>query len=75
VEAAFQTLQEVLYTATILAYPQTIERFVIKIQDGQERVVAYCSKTLNKAERNYCVIWHELLATLRTPEHFHKYLY
>jgi hypothetical protein len=36
---------------------------------------AYYSKALNMAERNYYVIWWELFAIMRTPEHFHKYLY
>jgi hypothetical protein len=63
VEAAFQTLKETL----ILAYPQPKERFVLhtavsnvgiervisKVQNGQERVIAYYSKTLNKAEKYY----------------------
>jgi hypothetical protein len=46
-----------------------------QVQDGQERVIAYYRKTLNKAERNYCVTRRELLAIVRTLEHFHKYLY
>jgi hypothetical protein len=47
-----------------------------QVQDGQELVIiAYYSKTLNKAGRNYCVIRPELLAIVRTLEHFHKYLY
>jgi hypothetical protein len=41
----------------------------------QERVIAYYSKMLNKAERNYCVTRQELLSIVRTLEHFHKYLY
>jgi hypothetical protein len=45
------------------------------VQDGQERVIAYYSKMLNKAERNYCFTRRELLAIVRTLEHFHKYLY
>jgi ribonuclease HI len=48
---------------------------VSQIQDGQERVIAYYSKTLYKEERNYCVTRLELLAIVRTLEHFHKYLY
>jgi hypothetical protein len=69
--------------------PQPGERFIMdtdasnvgiggvlsQVQDGQEWVIAYCSKMLNKAERNYCVTWLELLAIVRTLEHFHKYLY
>jgi hypothetical protein len=38
-------------------------------------VVAYFSKTLSKDERNYCMTWQELLATVKTLEHFQKYLY
>jgi hypothetical protein len=30
---------------------------------------------LNKAGRNYCVPRQELLAIMKTLEHFHKYLY
>jgi hypothetical protein len=46
-----------------------------QVQDGQERVVPHYSKTLNKAERNYCVTLRELLAIVRLMEHFHKYLH
>jgi hypothetical protein len=46
-----------------------------QVQDGNERVVAYFRKTLCKAERNYCVTHRELLAIVKTLEHFHKYLY
>jgi hypothetical protein len=89
VETAFQTLKGALCTAPILAYPQPGERFIVdtdasnfgiggvlsQMQDAQERVIAYYSKTLNKAERNYCVTRRELLTIVRTLEHFHKYLY
>jgi hypothetical protein len=46
-----------------------------QVQKGRARVITYYSKTLNKAERNDCVIRHELLAIVRTLEHFHKYRY
>jgi hypothetical protein len=68
VEVAFQTLKEALCTAPILAYLQPRQRFVIdtdasnvgigvlsQVQDGQERLIAYYSKKMKKAERNYCV--------------------
>jgi hypothetical protein len=41
-----------------------------RVQDGQERVIAYYSKVLNKAERNYCVSRRELLAILRTSSRY-----
>jgi hypothetical protein len=73
----------------ILAYPQLGERFIVdteasivgfggllfQVQDGQESVIAYYSKTLNKAEINYCVTRRELLAMVTAPEQLHKYLY
>jgi hypothetical protein len=46
-----------------------------QVEDGEERVIAYCSKMLNKAERNFCVTRRELLAMMRAPEEFHKYVY
>ena len=73
----------------MLGYPQAGEKFIVdtdasdvgiggvlsQVQDGQEKVIAYFSKTLSKAERNYCVTRRELLAIVKTLEHFHKYLY
>jgi hypothetical protein len=41
-----------------------------QVRDGQEHVIAYYSKMLNKAERNYCVTQRELPAIVRTMEHF-----
>jgi transposase-like protein len=78
-----------LCSAPVLGYRQAGIKFVIdtdasnvgiggvlsQVQDGQERVVAFFSKTLSKAERNYCVTRRELLAVVKTLEHFHKYLY
>jgi hypothetical protein len=89
VEAAFETLKGALCAAPIFAYPKPCERFIVdtdssnvgivgvfsQVQDGQEQVTAYYSKTLNKAEKNYTVIRRKLLAIMRTLEHFHKYLY
>jgi Na+-translocating ferredoxin:NAD+ oxidoreductase RNF subunit RnfB len=52
-----------------------IEGVLSQVQDGQERVMAYYSKMLNKAGKNYCVSRRELLAIVRTLQHFHKYLH
>jgi hypothetical protein len=88
-EGAFQTLKSALCTAPILAYPRPGKRFIVdtdasnvgiggvllQVHNGQERVIAYYSNMLNKAERNYCVTRRDLLAIVMTLEHFHKYLY
>jgi hypothetical protein len=88
-QAAFEKLKVALCAAPILAYPKPGQEFIVdtdasncgtggvfsQVQDGQERVIAYYSKTLNKAERNNCVTRRELLAIVRTLEHFRKYLY
>ena len=66
-EEAFQSLKSALTSAPIIAYPDFKESFtlqtdvsdtglglvVTQIQNGEERVIAYASRILNKAERNY----------------------
>ncbi|GBN83820.1 Retrovirus-related Pol polyprotein from transposon 297 [Araneus ventricosus] len=42
---------------------------------NEECVIAYFSKSLGKPERNYCVTRKELLAIVKSIEHFHHYLY
>jgi hypothetical protein len=88
-ETAFQALKDALCTAPVLGYPRPGEQFIFdtdasnmgiggvlsQVQDGSERVVACFSKTLLKAERNYCVTRRESLAIVKTLENFHKYLY
>lgn len=45
-----------------------------QIQDGEERVIAYASRTLSKSEKNYCVTRRELLAVVFYVKHFKAYL-
>ena len=74
-----------LTTTPILTYPCPGEEFILdtdasnygigavlsQIQGGEERVIGYYSRSLNKAERNYCVTRKELLAVVAAVEHFH----
>ena len=86
---AFDELKRRLTTAPVLAYPIALGRFTLDTdasergigavlsqeQNGQERVVAYFSRSLNRRERNYCVTRKELLAVVKATEKFHYYLY
>src|ERR1700729_1521302 len=88
-EMAFEKLKAALCNPPVLSYPEPAQMFIVdtdasnssiggilsQIQNGQEKVIAYFSKVLSKPERNYCVTRKELLAIVKTLEHFHKYLY
>ena len=45
-----------------------------QVQGDRERVIAYASRTLNLAEKNYCVTDKELLAVRYFMEYFRQYL-
>ena len=45
-----------------------------QLKDGVEHPVAYTSRTLTKAERNYCVTRKELLAVVESVKHFRHYM-
>ena len=77
-QKAFDELKSALLGPNIMAYPLDQGDYIVdtdasdfaigavlsQIQDGQEKVIAYASRTLNRAERNYCVTDRELLADL-----------
>ena len=87
-QKAFDAMKKHLTEAPILAYPNPHDKFVLdtdasafgigavlsQVQNGVERVIAYGSRTLNKAERNYCVTRRELLAIVYFVKEFHHYL-
>ena len=46
-----------------------------QLQNEQEVVIAYYSRTLSRAEANYCATRKDLLAVVQVVKHFHPYLY
>ena len=88
-QKAFDRLKESLIQAPILGFPNIQDQYFLdcdassaaigavlsQLQNGQERVIAYFSKTLNKAQRQYCVTRRELLAIVEAVKFFHQYLY
>src|ERR1044071_9298639 len=86
---AFEQLKAKLMTAPILRYPDFSQLFIIytdasgtglgavlaqKNGEGKEGVIAYASKSLNKAEQNYSVTDQECLAVIWAIKHFQHYL-
>lgn len=88
-QTAFDDLKKALVEAPVLPYPdpklpylldtdasaEGIGAVLSQVKDGREHVVAYYSAKFSRPERNYCVTRKELLAVVRSLEHFHPYLY
>ena len=88
-QASFERLKAALVEAPVLPYPDPRCPYVLDCdasaegvgavlsqeKEGQERVVAYFSQKFSQPERNYCVTRKELLAVVKSLDHFHPYLY
>ena len=87
-QMSFDTLKTLLATAPVLSYPDFTTEFILdtdasnhgigavlsQLKNGKEHPVAYASRTLTKAERNYCVTRKELLAVVEFVKQFRHYL-
>ena len=89
-EEAFERLKHKLVSSPILAYPKNEGLFVLDTdaslygsgavlsqvqENGEERVIAYGSKSLSKTQKNYCTTMRELLACVVFVKQFHHYLW
>lgn len=87
-QSAFEKLKRALLTPPILQYPDLSDKncFIVRtdssgyalgavLSNGDDRPVAYASRALNKAEKNYCTTEKELLAIVWAVKKFRPYLF
>ena len=81
-------MKECLVDSPVLAFPNNKDTFVLdcdaslyglggvlsQIQNNEEKVIAYASRTLNPAQQQYCTTKRELLAVVTFMKHFKHYL-
>lgn len=88
-EQAFTSIKQALISPAVMGYPMNnagqflldvdasglgIGGVLAQVQDGRERVIAYASRAMNTAERNYCITEKELLAVVYFVQYFRQYL-
>ena len=87
-QRAFDALKACLLSAPILGFPTEDDRFVLdtdaslfaiggvlsQIQNEEEVVIAYASRSLRISQRRYCTTRREMLAAVVISVHFRSYL-
>ena len=88
-QKAFKDLKRCVTQPPILGYPAVDIPFILdtdaksqglgavlsQMQEGQERVIAYASKTLSKSQKRYCTFYRKLLGLVLFVKHFRHYLW
>ena len=89
-QKSFETLRDIICTAPILIYPDFSQPFYVTTDAseyalgailsqgpsiGEDRPIAYASRSLNEHEINYSVVEKELLGIIYAVQHFRPYLY
>ena len=88
-QEAFDFLIDSLVSAPVLAFPTLEDVFILdndasdygiggvlsQVQNGEERAIAYASRTLSTSRQKYCTTKKELFAVVNFVEHFRHYLY
>ena len=88
-QRAIERMKKALVSTDIMGYPLNdggefildvdasdlgIGGILHQVQGDRERVIGYASRSLSKAERNYCITEKELLAVRYFIEYFRQYL-
>jgi len=85
---AFKTLKAKLLEEPVLALPNDQDSYILdtdasdfglgavlsQVQQGEDRVIAYASRSLMTANRHYETTWKELLAIVYGLKQFRQYL-
>jgi len=88
-DMAFKRIKDALISENVMGHPLNeggtfyldvdasgtgIGAVLSQEQQSRERVIAYASRGLNKAEKNYCITEQELLAAVYFIQYFRQYL-